>query len=75
MILGSIQTPLGRLYLEVVTPPSAPLAQPRDDTAEIEARIARAEAKLTDPNFLSRAPSRVVVGVWEQLRADYARFL
>lgn len=75
MILGSIQTPLGRLYLEVDAPPSARLAQPRDDTAEIEARIARAEAKLTNADFLSRAPSHVVVGVWEQLRADYARFL
>ena len=72
MTYPSIQTPAGRLYL-VVDQPSP--AQPRDDSAEIEARIARAEAKLTNADFLTRAPSHVVVGVWEQLRADYARFL
>lgn len=68
----SIQTPAGRLYLVVDQP--AP-AQPRDDLAAVQARIDRAEAKLTNADFLSRAPSHVVVGVWEQLRADYARFL
>lgn len=72
MTYPSIQTPAGRLYLIVDQP--AP-AQPRDDLAAVQARIDRAEAKLTNADFLTRAPSHVVVGVWEQLRADYARFL
>ena len=72
MTYPSIQTPAGRLYL-VVDQPSP--VQPRDDLAAVQARIDRAEAKLTNPEFLTRAPSHVVVGVWEQLHADYARFL
>lgn len=74
-VLGSIDTPCGRLFLCVDGPaPVAVIKQSSNDEA-IQARIARAEAKLTDDAFLSRAPSHVVMGVWQQLRADYARFL